>query len=151
MSSALDATIISLYSSLAFASRVAMNAEPTYAKSAPIARAARTERPFAIAPESASGPSNQARISWTSANGESRPACQPPVEHGLRARVQRRKRADDAGLALRDHEVGLRDDEQRRADDRDRERVRREDHSGCGPRPRRNLLRSEHHEAEPHA
>ena len=84
MSSALDATIISLYSSLAFASRVAMNAEPTYAKSAPIARAARTERPFAIAPESASGPSNQARISWTSANGESRPACPPaPAATGI--------------------------------------------------------------------
>ena len=46
---------------------------------------------------------------------------QPLVELLGRARVERRHRADDAGLALRDHELGVADDEQRRADDRQRQ------------------------------
>ncbi|MGY3224010.1 hypothetical protein ACVIM5_004617 [Bradyrhizobium sp. USDA 4512] len=41
---------------------------------------------------------------------------QPFVEQLRRPRVQRRKRADHAGLALRDNEVGHGDDEQRRPD-----------------------------------
>jgi hypothetical protein len=32
---------------------------------------------LAIAPDRISGPSNQARISWTRANGDQRPACRP--------------------------------------------------------------------------
>ena len=43
---------------------------------------------------------------------------QPFVELGDRPRVERGKRADDPGLALRDHQRRMRDDEQRRADDR---------------------------------
>ena len=42
---------------------------------------------------------------------------QPVVEQLGRARVERGHRADDAGLALRDHQLGVADDEQRRADD----------------------------------
>jgi hypothetical protein len=45
-------------------------------------------------------------------------AAQPIVEHFHRAHVQRRKRADDAGLALGDDEFRPGHDEQRRADDR---------------------------------
>ena len=41
---------------------------------------------------------------------------QPFVEQRRRARVQRRKRSDDAGLALRDHQIGHGNDEQRRTD-----------------------------------
>ena len=48
-----------------------------YPKSAPSARAARTARPVAIAPDSASGPSNQRRISSIRANGDQVPACPP--------------------------------------------------------------------------
>ena len=40
----------------------------------------------------------------------------PLVELALGARVQRREAADDPRLALRDDEVGIRHDEQRRAD-----------------------------------
>ena len=43
---------------------------------------------------------------------------QPFVELRRGPRIERRHRADDAGLALRDHELGIADDEQRRADDR---------------------------------
>jgi hypothetical protein len=43
---------------------------------------------------------------------------QPFVELLGRASVERRHRADDACLALLDHELGVADDEQRRADDR---------------------------------
>ena len=42
---------------------------------------------------------------------------QPLVEQFGRTRVERRHRADDAGLALRDHQLRVADDEQRRADD----------------------------------
>ncbi len=42
-----------------------------------MAWAARTARPVAIAPERRSGPSNQARMSWTSAKGETDPAWPP--------------------------------------------------------------------------
>src|SRR5438552_8587037 len=42
--------------------------------------------------------------------------CQPFVEQRLRARIQRRKRSDHAGLALCDHEIGHGNDEQRRTD-----------------------------------
>ncbi|MNL58875.1 hypothetical protein D3C87_1825520 [compost metagenome] len=42
----------------------------------------------------------------------------PFVELRLRAGVQRREGADHAGLALRDRQLGMRDDEQRCADDR---------------------------------
>ena len=48
-------------------------------------------------------------------------ARQPLVEQRRRPRIQRRKRADDAGLALGDHQVRHRDDEQRCADDRYRQ------------------------------
>jgi hypothetical protein len=41
---------------------------------------------------------------------------QPFVEQRRRPRVQRRKRSDDARLALRDHEIGHGNDEQRRTD-----------------------------------
>jgi len=41
---------------------------------------------------------------------------QPDVEHFRRARVQRRERTDDAGLALRRHERGAAGDEHRRGD-----------------------------------
>jgi hypothetical protein len=44
-------------------------------------------------------------------------ARQPFAESFDRARVQRRKRADDAGLALGDHQFRAGHDEQRRADD----------------------------------
>jgi hypothetical protein len=43
-------------------------------------------------------------------------ARDPFVEQRGRPRVQRRERADHAGLALGDHEIGHRDDEQWRAD-----------------------------------
>ncbi len=43
---------------------------------------------------------------------------QPLVELGRRPRVQRRKASDDACLALGNDQVGVGDDEQRRADDR---------------------------------
>ena len=42
-----------------------------------MASAASTERPLAMAPERASGPSKNARISCTSANGDRVPACPP--------------------------------------------------------------------------
>ena len=42
---------------------------------------------------------------------------QPFVQQLGRTRVQRGHGADDAGLALRDHQLGVADDEQRRADD----------------------------------
>ena len=48
-------------------------------------------------------------------------ARQPLVEQRRRARVQRRKRADHARLALRDHEIGHGNDEQRRTDHGDRQ------------------------------
>ncbi len=48
---------------------------------------------------------------------------QPFVELLDRAGVQRRERADDAGLALGDHELGSGHDEQRRADHRQFERI----------------------------
>ncbi len=51
----------------------------------------------------------------------SRDALQPRLELRGRPRVERRKRADDAGRALGDHELGTRDDEERRRDDRQRE------------------------------
>jgi len=41
-------------------------------------RAARIARPLAIAPDSAIGPSNQARVSSTKASGEIVPAWQAP-------------------------------------------------------------------------
>ena len=56
---------------------------------------------------------------------------QPFVELRGRPRVERRHRADDAGLALRDHELGIADDEQRRADDRQRQ-VAQDGGSGMG-------------------
>jgi hypothetical protein len=43
-------------------------------------------------------------------------ARQPRIEQFRRPRVQRREAADDAGRALRQHQVGVGDDEQRRAD-----------------------------------
>ena len=43
---------------------------------------------------------------------------QPFVELRLGAGVQRRKRSDDAGLALREHQGRVRNDEERRSDDR---------------------------------
>ncbi len=46
-------------------------------------------------------------------------ALQPFLEHFLRPRVQRRERADDAGLALLDPQVRIGDDEQRRSDCRE--------------------------------
>ena len=46
---------------------------------------------------------------------------EPFVEQFGGARVQRRKRADDARLALREHEFGIADDEHRRGDDGQRE------------------------------
>ena len=70
-------TIICLYAPTAFASSVAMKAEPAYAKSAPIACAAKMERPVAIDPDRARGPSNHSRISCTSAKGDRVPACPP--------------------------------------------------------------------------
>jgi hypothetical protein len=42
--------------------------------------------------------------------------CQPLLERRFRPRIQRRKAADDAGLALLDHERRMGDDEKRRAD-----------------------------------
>eukprot|EP00966_Prymnesium_polylepis_P077295 1790384-Prymnesium_polylepis.2 len=66
-----------LYASVAFASAVAMNGLPMYAKSAPAARAASTARPVPIDPDSARGPSKNCRISSTSAKGERPPACPP--------------------------------------------------------------------------
>jgi len=45
---------------------------------------------------------------------------QPLVQLGCRAGIERRHRADHAGLALLDDELGVADDEQRRADDRKR-------------------------------
>ncbi len=42
----------------------------------------------------------------------------PLVEEFRRPRIQRRKGADDSGLALRDDEIGSGDNEHRRADDR---------------------------------
>jgi hypothetical protein len=50
-------------------------------------------------------------------------ALQPLLEQLLRSCIQRREGADDACLALLDHEVGVGHDEQRRADHRDREVV----------------------------
>ena len=47
----------------------------------------------------------------------------PFVQHLDGARVQRRKRSDDAGLALRDDQFGPGHDEQRRADHRQFERI----------------------------
>jgi hypothetical protein len=44
-------------------------------------------------------------------------ARQPLVQHVRRPGVQRRERADDAGLALRNDEFGPGNDEHRRADD----------------------------------
>ena len=46
---------------------------------------------------------------------------QPFVELGFRARIERRKRPDDARLALRQHQWRMRNDEQRRADHRNSE------------------------------
>jgi len=43
---------------------------------------------------------------------------QPFVELGLRPGVQRREGPHDAGLALRQHERRMRNDEERRSDDR---------------------------------
>ena len=48
-------------------------------------------------------------------------AVQPLVEKRLGPRVQRREAPDDAGLALREREVGVRHDEQRRRDRRNRQ------------------------------
>src|SRR5512135_554833 len=45
-------------------------------------------------------------------------ALEPGFELLLGARVQRRERADDARLALLDHQLGIGNDEHRRADDR---------------------------------
>jgi hypothetical protein len=50
-------------------------------------------------------------------------ALDPFVEHLGGARVQRRERTHDASLALRDDQIGARDDEERRPDDGDREAV----------------------------
>ena len=50
-------------------------------------------------------------------------AREPPIELVLRPRVERRKRADDAGLALLDHEIGPGDEEHRRAEYRDAQGV----------------------------
>ena len=50
-------------------------------------------------------------------------AMQPFVELRLRPGVERREGADDSGLALGDHEVGAGDDEERRADHGEGERV----------------------------
>ena len=62
-----------------------MKGEPMYAKSAPAACAASTDEPVAIAPESASGPSNHERISCTSGKGDSVPAWPPaPVATAIR-------------------------------------------------------------------
>ena len=77
MSSAEYLVIAFLYASLAFASFVAMNADPIYPKSAPDAWAARTAWPVAIEPDKAKGPSNHSLISWINANGEVVPACPP--------------------------------------------------------------------------
>jgi hypothetical protein len=57
-------------------------------------------------------------------------ALQPGFEHLLRPRIERRKGADDAGLALLDHQVGIGDDEQRRSDRRDREAVAQQSGEG---------------------
>jgi hypothetical protein len=46
---------------------------------------------------------------------------QPVVQLLGRAGVERRHGADDAGLALLDHQLGVADDEQRRADDGQRQ------------------------------
>ncbi len=50
-------------------------------------------------------------------------AVQPVIEHRARARIERREGADHAGLALGDHQVGVGDDEQRRANHRQRKTV----------------------------
>ena len=52
-------------------------------------------------------------------------AVEPFVELTDRARVERRKRADDPRLALGDDQLDPRDDEQRRADDRQAQAVER--------------------------
>ncbi len=44
---------------------------------------------------------------------------QPLVQHRAGPRVQGRKAADDAGLALGDHKLRIGDDEKRRSDNRD--------------------------------
>jgi hypothetical protein len=50
-----------------------------------MAWAARIERPEAIEPDSATGPSNHWRISWTKANGDRVPAWPPaPAATGIR-------------------------------------------------------------------
>jgi hypothetical protein len=48
-------------------------------------------------------------------------AGEPFIEQGGRAGIQRRAAADDARLALGDRQAGVRDDEQRRSDDRQRQ------------------------------
>ena len=50
---------------------------------------------------------------------------QPFVEQRDRPRIKRRKRTNDPRLALRDHEIGIRDDEERRADHRHRQSFRK--------------------------
>ena len=52
-------------------------------------------------------------------------AADPLRQHLLRPRVQRGEGADDAGRALRDHQVRIGDDEQRRADHGQAKRCRR--------------------------
>ena len=44
-------------------------------------------------------------------------ASEPLVEHVLGPRVERREPSDHARLALREHQLGHRDDEHRRSDD----------------------------------
>ena len=48
---------------------------------------------------------------------------QPLLEHARGPRVERRERTDHARAALREHQLGLRDDEQRRGDHRDRQAI----------------------------
>lgn len=49
---------------------------------------------------------------------------EPAVEQFGRARVERRERADDARLALREHQLGVTDDEHRRGDDGQRQALK---------------------------
>ncbi len=67
-------------------------------------------------------------------------ALQPGLEHFLGPRIQRREGADDARLALLDHQVGIGDDEQRRADHRDREVVAQQSRKGHGFRSLEGLF-----------
>ena len=60
---------------------------------------------------------------------------QPLVEQSRRARVQRRERSDDPRLALRDHEIGHRNDEQRRTDHRNRQTALEQSRHGHSKNP----------------